>query len=65
MATPSKSKQITYKDRVIMEHMIQDGCKSEGIACILNRHKNTIAIEFSRSGMSREEYKAIKAQLLV
>lgn len=64
MATSSKCKQITYKDRIIIEKMIQDGCKFEGIAETLNRHKNTITIELSRSGMTKDEYRANKAQLL-
>lgn len=54
--------KISYESRKILEQMCREGYGITRIAKELNVNRDTIYKEFSRSGMTRENYKAEIAQ---
>lgn len=56
---------LAYKDRVLIEKMLGDGVCFRGIGILLNKHRNTVSLEISRSGMTQKNYNALQAQMLV
>lgn len=61
----AKERHLAYKDRVLIEKMIGDGVSYRGMGILLNKHRNTISLEISRSGMTQKDYNALQAQMLV
>lgn len=56
---------IAYKDRVLIEGLSRDGVNLRGIGILLNRHRNSISLEYNRNGMTKKTYRALQAQLLI
>ncbi|MCM1244692.1 MAG: hypothetical protein NC293_03500 [Roseburia sp.] len=55
----------TFKDRVLIEKLIQDNIPTSGIALIIGKHKNSISMEIAYSGADRKSYSALNAQLRI
>lgn len=62
---PKEPSRIAYKDRVLIERLSHDGVNLRGIGILLNRHRNSISLEYNRNGMTKKTYRALQAQLLI
>jgi len=53
---------LAYKDRVLIEKMLGDGVCFRGIGILLNKHRNTVSLEISRSGMTRSNVSTLRKE---
>ncbi len=60
-----ESAHLAYKDRILIEKLSLDGVNLRGIGILLNRHRNSISLEYNRNGMTKKTYRALRAQLLI
>lgn len=56
---------MTYKDRCLIEGLLKDGVSTTGIGTLLDKHRNTIHVEISKTSGTKKQYNALKAQLLL
>lgn len=58
-------KHLSYTDRQLIELYLSAGMRVSEIAKNIGVHRNTIYREFTRCGMTKENYNADKAQKYV
>lgn len=60
----TKYRHFCFKDRIILQSALDDGAESiVYIAAMMNKSTQTIRNEINNSGMTKESYRAIDAQL--